>query len=96
MRDLPRLSRPWRQLDAAERASKQRLEQKQRARALAISESNALAQQLLHDLETGGSLVCPHCHERSDRIRFIDRGTAEKSYFVCGLCGRSFAGIEES
>ncbi len=35
-------------------------------------------------------LTCPACGQRSKEIRFIDKSPDAKSYFICGLCGRSF------
>ena len=88
--------RNWKLLDAAERAYEQRLEEEERARTQAIAESNTLAQRLLLELEIRGSLLCPHCHQRAHRVRFVERSPEEKSYFICGLCARSFAGSEAS
>ena len=84
----------WKLLDAAERAYEHHLEEKERARVAAITQSNDRTRQLLRELETSGSLQCPHCHQRSDRIRFVARSAEEKSYFICRKCGGSFTGSE--
>ena len=85
--------RDWEALDTAQQAWERYWEERDRARARAIAQSNAITQQLLLELEIRGSLLCPHCHERSHRVRFVEK-SEEKSYFICGLCGRSFAGSE--
>jgi hypothetical protein len=86
----------WHLLDVAERAGEEYRAEAKRAGARAIAESNALAQQLLLELEIRGRLLCPRCHEHSHRIRFVERSAEEKSYFICRTCGCSFAGDETS
>lgn len=84
----------WEERDVAERVFEERRAEEKRARAAAAAQSNARAQQLLLELEIRGSLRCPHCRQRAHRVRFIERSGEEKSYFICGLCGCSFAGAE--
>jgi hypothetical protein len=35
-------------------------------------------------------LTCPNCSVYTSDFRFIDKGPAAKSYFICKTCGRSF------
>ena len=35
-------------------------------------------------------LICPHCRERTTKIRYYDKAPGARSYFVCQLCARSF------
>jgi len=84
----------WQLLDEAERFEARRHEEAERARALAIAQSNAASRGLANELATAGTLACPRCGRRSYDFRFIDKGAEAKSYFICGLCGCSFAGTD--
>lgn len=44
---------------------------------------------LRNQLESAG-LVCPHCQQRTTKVRFYNKAPAARSYFVCQLCARSF------
>ena len=50
---------------------------------------NRGCEELRNQLESAG-IVCPHCQQRTTRIRFYDKAPAARSYFVCQLCARSF------
>lgn len=50
---------------------------------------NQGCENLRKQLESAG-LVCPHCRQRTTRIRFYDKAPGARSYFVCQLCARSF------
>ena len=86
----------WRALEHQRRAAAQALAVRERARAEAIARSNEIARRLAVELASGSGLACPHCHRRTRQMRFYDRARYDKSYFVCRLCGRSFAGLEAS
>ena len=84
----------WQLLDITERVRDQHIAEQKSARAAAVADSNALARQLLLELEIRGYLICPHCQSHSHRVRFIESSPDQKSYFVCQTCGRSFSGSE--
>ena len=84
----------WEQWDSAERAFEQHWEERKRARAANIERSNAITEELARALESRGSLLCPHCHKHSHRVRYVKANDSAKSYFICGACGCSFAGSE--
>ena len=87
----------WQSWDEAERDYKYRSwDHQAHERAVDIMHSNALAARLLRRLESSGALRCPHCKRESYDFRFVDKSPQEKSYFICGLCGCSFAGSEGS
>ena len=44
----------------------------------------------LNELLGSVGLVCPHCRERTKKIRYYDKSPDSRSYFVCQLCARSF------
>ena len=63
----------------------------------AVRRSNTKARTLTSTIASEG-LTCPHCHQHTNDIRFIDRPPDAESYFTCGKCGRSFvpADLERS
>jgi hypothetical protein len=65
--------------------------------AEAVRRSNLKARTLTSTIDSEG-LTCPHCHQHTNDIRFIDRPPDAESYFICGKCGRSFvpADLERS
>lgn len=84
----------WRALEQKRQHEEDARAQQERERAKAIVESNEIARRLALQLKTAGGLRCPHCRQRTRDMRFHDREPHDKSYFVCRLCGRSFAGSE--
>jgi hypothetical protein len=67
------------------------------AAAEAVRRSNLKARTLTSTIDSEG-LPCPHCHQHTSDIRFIDRSPDAESHFICGECGRSFvpADLERS
>ena len=63
------------------------------AAAEAVRRSNLEAHALSSRIDSVG-LTCPHCHQHTRDIRFIDRSPVAKSYFICGECGQSFVPAE--
>ena len=51
--------------------------------------SNLKARTLASTIGSGG-LACPHCHQHTRDIRFVEPSHSEWLYFICGECGRSF------
>jgi hypothetical protein len=50
---------------------------------------NQGCEELRKQFESTG-LVCPHCQQRTTKVRFYNKAPAARSYFVCQLCARSF------
>jgi len=51
--------------------------------------NNKRCLELAESLSKAG-LTCPNCGVLSSDIRFVDKSTAGRSYFICQACGRSF------
>jgi hypothetical protein len=64
-------------------------EQAAQRAADALRRGNARARALASTLASEG-LTCPHCHEHTTDIRFVEPSRSQKLYFICGECGRSF------
>jgi hypothetical protein len=39
-------------------------------------------------------LYCPHCHEFTKHIRYLNKSPEGKSYFICQLCAWAFGPVE--
>jgi hypothetical protein len=85
----------WAGLEQQHQKNAETRVEQERVRAEALNQSNELSRRLAIEL-AGGGLTCPHCRRRTREMRFVDKSPAAASYFVCGLCGRSFAGSESA
>ena len=86
--------RNWALLDEEARVVQEDLETDRRRQAEIIETSNTRARRLAIELLMGKPLECPHCERSTHEMRYIDSGANAVSYFVCGLCARSFSGSE--
>ena len=84
------------QSNARKRLIQQLQEQLEEERAKLNSQTSELTKtnnkrclELAESLSKAG-LTCPNCGVLSSDIRFVDKSTAGRSYFICQACGRSF------
>jgi hypothetical protein len=80
-------------LQAADWSSKEKLNREYAAREqeelATIEIYNHGCDDLYRKLQSAG-LVCPHCRERTTKVRYYNKAPVARSYFVCQLCARSF------
>jgi transposase len=68
-------------------------EQAAQLAADALRRSNVDARALATTLASEG-LTCPHCHQHTKDIRFVEPSRSGQLYFICRKCGRSFVPVD--
>jgi hypothetical protein len=80
-------------LQAADWSRKDKLKEetylREQRRLERVADYNQRCEELKELLDSDG-LVCPHCHQKTKKIRYFDKSPQSPSYFVCQLCARSF------